>query len=133
MSDYTITNLDDVEDAAAKGGLDFGVVRFPRTSVGAQRTGFAHQRIHPGSRQPFGHRHHQAEEIYFVISGSGEVKLDGEVHGLRARDMVRIAPAVMRAFAAGPDGLELLVFGDHHENDGEMVQGYWDGADAGVA
>jgi mannose-6-phosphate isomerase-like protein (cupin superfamily) len=126
MTDYTITNLEDVQDAAAAGGLDFGVVRFPRAAVGAERTGFVHQQIFPGAHQSFGHRHDQAEEVYFVISGSGRVKLDDGVHDLKAHDIVRVAPSVTRAFAAGPDGLELIGFGAHHENDGELVQGYWE-------
>jgi hypothetical protein len=28
---------------------------------------------------------------------------------------------VARAFEAGPDGLELLVFGPHHQGDGEIL------------
>jgi mannose-6-phosphate isomerase-like protein (cupin superfamily) len=126
MSDYTITNLDDVNDSAAAAGLGFGVVRFPRTDVGAEQTGFVHQRYFPGARQSFGHRHHRAEEVCFVISGSGAVKLDDGVHELRTHDIVRLAPHVTRSFAAGEDGLELLVFGPHHPSDGEVIQGYWD-------
>ena len=126
MTDYTITNLDDVDDAAAKGGLDFGVIRFPRKAVGAEHTGFVHQQIFPGARQSFGHRHDQAEEVYFVVSGSGQVKLDDGVHDLKSNDIVRLAPSVTRSFAAGPDGLELIGFGAHHENDGELVHGYWE-------
>jgi mannose-6-phosphate isomerase-like protein (cupin superfamily) len=124
--DYTITNLEDVQDAAGAGGLDFGVVRFPRQSVGAEQTGFVHQRIFPGARQSFGHRHEQAEEVCFVISGSGAMKLDDGVHELREHDIVRLAPRVTRSFSAGPDGLELLIFGPHHADDGELIQGYWE-------
>ncbi len=36
-----------------------------------------------------------------------------------------MAPKVTRAFEAGPDGLELLAFGPHHEGDGEIIQGWW--------
>ena len=32
---------------------------------------------------------------------------------------------VVRAFEAGPDGLEFLVFGPHHEADGEQVDDAW--------
>ncbi len=44
---------------------------------------------------------------------------------LGAMDAIRIAPHVTRAFEAGPDGLELLVFGPHHARDSEMVQEFW--------
>jgi len=30
-----------------------------------------------------------------------------------------------RAFEAGPDGLELLVFGPHHHGDAEIVADHW--------
>ena len=126
MSDYTITNLDDVPDAAAGAGIDFAVVRFPRGSVEAEQTGFAHQQIFPGARQSFGHRHENAEEVCLVLSGSGAVKLDDGVHELRTRDIVRLAPHVTRSFSAGPDGLELLIFGPHHPSDGELIQDYWE-------
>ena len=126
MSDYTIINLTDVPNMAPTHGLTFGEVRFPRELAGAQQTGFGHQRIFPGEQQSFGHRHEQAEEIYFVIAGSGRAKLDGEVRELATHDVLRVAPAVTRAFAAGPDGLELLSFGPRCAGDGQLVQGYWD-------
>ena len=90
MSDYTIVDLEDVPDAAAKHGLTFGEVRFPRELAGAQQTGFAHQRISPGAQQSFGHRHAEAEEVYFVVSGSGRAKLDGEVRELATHDILRV-------------------------------------------
>jgi mannose-6-phosphate isomerase-like protein (cupin superfamily) len=126
MSDYTITNLSEIEDSAAPMGLTFGIVRFPREALGCERTGLAHQLYHPSRRQSFGHRHDDAEEVYYVIAGSGHVKLDDEVRDLRAQDLLRIAPRVMRSFEAGPDGLELLVFGARHSGDGEVVQDFWD-------
>jgi mannose-6-phosphate isomerase-like protein (cupin superfamily) len=76
-------------------------------------------------RQPFGHRHDKAEEVYVVIAGSGRVKLDDEIVDIAGRDAVRVAPGVMRAFEAGSDGMELLAFGAHHDGDGEVVQGWW--------
>jgi hypothetical protein len=52
-----------------------------------------------------------AEEIYVVLAGSGRINLDGEIVELRPLDAIRVAPEVARAFEAGPDGLEILVFG----------------------
>jgi len=126
MSDYTITNLAEVDDSAAARGLDFGSARFPREAVGAERTGFAHITLLPGRQQSFGHRHTEAEEVYFVICGSGAIKLDDGIHELRAQDIVRIAPAVTRSFRGGPDGMEVLAFGARVAGDGELVEGFWD-------
>jgi quercetin dioxygenase-like cupin family protein len=124
---YTICNLGEVEDRAAGFGMgEIQEARFPREPLGAQATGLAYHRLKPGRRQAFGHRHKQAEEVCVVLSGSGRVVLDGEVKELRRLDAVRIAPQVLRAFEAGPEGMELLVFGPHHEQDGEMVkEGFW--------
>lgn len=36
-----------------------------------------------------------------------------------------MSPGTTRAFEAGPDGLEVLVFGPRVKGDGEMVQGFW--------
>jgi len=37
-----------------------------------------------------------------------------------------VSPGVTRAFEAGPDGLEVLIFGPHVQGDGELVDGHWD-------
>jgi len=127
MTDYTITNLYDVEDIAPKSGVDEnGTVRFPRETIGATGTGFAHLQLKPGKRHPFPHRHQQAEEVYLVLSGSGRVKLEDELHDLRTHDIVRVAPQVTRGFEAGSDGLELLAFGARHEGDGEIIASFWE-------
>ena len=123
---YTVKNLKDVEDVAGKHGLgEIGQARFAREDLNATDTGLSHQHLRPGKRQQFAHRHDQAEEIYVVLSGSGQVKLDEEIVQIAQMDALRVAPAVTRCFQAGPDGLELLVFGAHHAGDGEMIPGWW--------
>ncbi len=126
--DYTIKNLNDVEDMAPRFGFDkVQEARFPWRALDAQDTGLAFHRIKPGQHGG-AHRHEAAEEVYVVIGGSGRINLDGHIESLRALDAVRIAPQVARAFEAGPDGLELLVFGPHHEGDGEFLKGDpWEG------
>jgi quercetin dioxygenase-like cupin family protein len=125
---YTIKNLRDVTDAAA--GQEFSAVqeaRFARRDLEATDTGLALQYFKPGCRQAFAHRHDQAEEIYVVLRGSGTIKLDDETVQIGPLDAIRVAPQVTRGFAAGDDGLEVLVFGPHHERDGELVtEGFWD-------
>lgn len=127
MSDgYTIQNLREVEDIAAARGLgETQEARFARKPLGAQDTGVALQRVKPGKRQAFGHRHHQAEEVYVVLSGSGRVKLDDEIVAIGPLDAIRVAPGVARAFEGGPDGIDVLAFGPHHDRDGEILQDFW--------
>jgi mannose-6-phosphate isomerase-like protein (cupin superfamily) len=126
MNDFTIKNLREVEDLAVKHGFsDVQEARFPRQDLGAEATGLAYIVVRPGKRQAFGHRHQEAEEVCVVLSGSGRVRLDDEVIEIGPMDAIRIAPNVTRKFEAGPEGLELLVFGPHHDRDSEMVQDFW--------
>ena len=123
---YTLINLADVEDAAPADGFgDRWEARVARVDLEAEQTGVTHFRLRPGKRSPFAHRHARAEEVYVILAGSGRVKLDEEIADVRMLDAIRIAPAVARAFEAGPDGLEFLVFGPHHEADGETVEDAW--------
>ncbi len=124
---YTLKNLADVEDQAIAFGIgDIQEARFPRKDVDATATGFGHHVIHPGKRQSFAHRHEAAEEVFVVVGGSGRCKLDDEIVELARLDALRVEATVTRQFEAGPDGMELLVFGPLHEGDGEIVQGFWE-------
>jgi quinol monooxygenase YgiN/mannose-6-phosphate isomerase-like protein (cupin superfamily) len=123
---FTIVNLDSVEDMAPKFGIsDMGEARFAREDLEATDTGVSHQRLRPGRRQGFGHRHERAEEVYVVLGGSGRVRIDDEVREVRQLDAIRVAPGSTRAFEAGPDGLEVLAVGPHRNGDGEMLPEFW--------
>lgn len=123
---YTHKNLRQVEDAAVEYGFsETQEARFPREDLRAESTGLAYQVFRPGKRSAFAHRHKDAEEIYVVLSGSGRIKLDDDIVELSAMDAIRVAPAVARAFEAGDDGLEILVFGPRHADDAEMVEAFW--------
>ncbi len=123
---YTKLKLTDAEDMAPGFGLaEVGEARFPTEALDAQDTGLAHQKLRPGVRQPFGHRHENAEEVYVILSGGGRAKLDEEIVALERLDTLRVAPGVTRSFEAGDEGLELLVFGARHKGDGEVIQGWW--------
>lgn len=122
--------LEEIEDQAAKFGLgDIQQMRQLEAALGLERTGISLQKVLPDQRQAFGHSHVNAEETYIILAGSGTLRLhDGEV-ALQARDAVRVAPQLTRAFQAGPDGLEYLALGPRHQGDGAMAPGWW-GTDA---
>jgi len=124
---YTHKNITDVADSAPKFGFgELQESRFAHHDFDAEQTGFSHHRFKPGKRQGFGHRHEQAEEIYFIVAGAGRVKLDDEILELEERDVIRVAPGVTRAFEAGAEGLEVLAFGPHHADDrGELIPDWW--------
>jgi quinol monooxygenase YgiN/quercetin dioxygenase-like cupin family protein len=125
-SGYTLVNLEDVEDMAKRFGLgEQGEARFANRALGTARTGVSHQRLRAGMRQAFGHRHQHAEEVFVILAGTGRLRIDDEIRDVRPLDAIRIAPDSARAFEAGPDGLEFLVFGPHHTGDAVMDPNFW--------
>ena len=123
---FTLKNLAEVDDSAPRFGYaEVQEARFAKDELDAEQTGVSYQRVKPGKRQAFAHRHDRAEEVYVVLGGSGQAKLDDQIVDLRALDALRVAPGVTRAFQAGPDGLELLAFGPRHDGDGDVLPGWW--------
>ena len=123
---YTIKNLRDVKDSAPEFGFsELQEAHFAHGDLDAEATGLAYQVVKPGKRQGFGHRHEKAEEVYVILSGSGRIKLDDEVRDVGPLDAVRVAPQVARQLEAGPEGLELVVFGPLTGRDGEMLKDFW--------
>jgi quinol monooxygenase YgiN/mannose-6-phosphate isomerase-like protein (cupin superfamily) len=123
---FAIVNLDEVDDLAPRAGAqELGEARFARQPLGAVGVGVSLQRLRPGKRSAFAHRHGIDEEVYVVLQGSGRVAVDDEVSEVKRLDTIRVAPGSLRVFEAGPEGLEFLAIGSHHAGDAEMVPGYW--------
>ena len=129
MADYTHLNLkNDVENMSERFGLAPQMeARFARSALGLQGGGFSYQRLAPDFDAPFGHRHQAQEEAYVVVSGSGRIKLEDEVRDLEQWDVIRVAPEVVRAFEAGPDGLDLIAIGGPKPEggDGQLADSPW--------
>jgi len=128
VAGYTSKNLREVENSAPKFGLAPGLeARFASGALELERSGLSYQRLAPGFRIPFGHRHAQQEEIYLIASGGGRMKLDDEIVELRQWDAVRVSAETTRNFEAGPEGAELIVFGAPGPNatDAEMLPDWW--------
>jgi mannose-6-phosphate isomerase-like protein (cupin superfamily) len=121
MSDYTIINLKEIEDSVGERAP--GVEgRFGRKHLDSEHLGVSYFRYAPGFRAPIGHHHREQEEVYVVVAGSGRILLGDEVRDLRQWDVVRLSPAVVRAFEAGGDGLELIAIGSDRPEEGDGVQ-----------
>jgi mannose-6-phosphate isomerase-like protein (cupin superfamily) len=127
MADYTHRNLADVEDAAPKWGYgDSQEARFAGSDLELETLGVSHQVVKPNRHHAFGHRHKEVEEVYVVLSGSGICRLDDEEVAVRRLDAIRVGPSVVRGFAAGDDGLELLVVSPSAPGDAELVEGFFE-------
>jgi quercetin dioxygenase-like cupin family protein len=122
MSSYAVVNLLEVENSI--GDRAPGIEgRFGRKHLDSRDLGVSHFRYAPNLRSPAAHSHREQEEAYIVAAGSGRILLDGELHELRQWDVVRVAPEVVRAFASGPDGLEIIAIGGPKPADGDGVMG----------
>ena len=129
MPGYTIVNLLEVEDSVS-GRVEGLEGRFARKQLESRDLGVSHWRYAPNFRSPFNHTHRVQEEAYVVVSGSGRVRLEDEVHDLRRHAHDVPETEVVRAFQAGPDGLELVAVGGPKPEEGDGVQSDapWPGA-----
>ena len=126
MSRFAHVNLLDIEDSVS--GRVAGIEgRFARKRLESRDLGISHFRYAPGFRSPAGHRHREQEEAYIVVGGSGQILVDDELRELRPWDVVRVAPEAIRAFAAGPGGLEVIAIGGPKPDggDGEQTEIHW--------
>ena len=121
MSAYSIVNLkEEVEDSMGERapGIEG---RFARKHLDSEHLGVTYFRYGPGVRASTAHSHREQEEAYVVISGSGRIRLDEEIHDLRQWDVVRVSPQTIRAIEAGDQGLELIAVGSDRPEGGDGV------------
>jgi quercetin dioxygenase-like cupin family protein len=122
MSRFATVNLLDLEDAV--GDRAPGIEgRFARSHLDSRDLGVSLFRYASDMRSPIAHSHREQEEAYIVVAGAGRVLLDGDTHELRQWDVVRVAPDVVRAFEAGPEGLDILAVGGPRPEGGDGVMG----------
>ena len=125
MPDWTRVNFDDLRDVSPD---DVPMRwRFGRGALGSPELGVSRFSYEPGARMPWGHRHREQEEVYVVVAGSGRAKLGDDVIDIDLWDAVRVAPAVIRSFEAGPAGLEMICIGGRKPKgpDSERFPDFW--------
>jgi mannose-6-phosphate isomerase-like protein (cupin superfamily) len=126
MGDWKIVNLLDVDNSAA-GRMDGLEVRMSRKDMESRDVGVSLFRYSPDVRNPMSHRHREQEEAYVIVSGSGRVRLDDDIQDVKQWDVIRVAPEVVRAFEAGPDGMDVVAVGGPKPEggDGELTESPW--------
>lgn len=124
---YDLVELRELKDDAVAGGFSETLeARFARDALRCERIGLSLQRVKPGVRAPFAHRHSTDEEVYVVVAGSGRAVVEGDLVELRPWSALRVPAGSARSFEAGAEGLEFLAFGTHTEGDrGEFVDVGW--------
>ena len=129
MSGYTIKRLDEVPDVF--GGKYPGTMRMLSDPLEVEQVAITHRHMTPksGGKGGYGHRHKTQEEVYFVVSGTLEFKLDDEVLELQGGSVVRVGPEVVRSvWNEGPEDAQLIIvstrIGDPRE-DADMIEDFW--------
>jgi mannose-6-phosphate isomerase-like protein (cupin superfamily) len=71
-----------------------GEMRMTTYEIGAEQVALTYRRMpaQTGGKGSYGHAHKTLEEIYLVLSGALQFKLDGEVLDVPAHTAVRVAP-----------------------------------------
>jgi mannose-6-phosphate isomerase-like protein (cupin superfamily) len=109
MAKYQIVHLEDVTDWLG----DYpGEMRGITYAIGAEQVALTHRRMpqHTGSKGSYGHRHKTQEELYFVLAGKLQFKLDDEVVEVVARQAVRVPPHTWRGvWNDEPEDAELII------------------------
>jgi uncharacterized cupin superfamily protein len=106
-----IAHWDEVEGVRREKGPMAGTWQYLGDVAGATGIGVNRIRIDPGRLSTPPHSHNRAEEIFFVLGGSGLLWQDEAVCEVRAGDtIVELADAAEHTFRAGPEGLDVLGF-----------------------
>ena len=128
MGDYRIVRLEDVPDVLG----DYpGEMRFLTGHLGSEQVAFTHRRMpqHTGGKGAYGHRHKTQEEVYFLISGKLQAKLDDEVVEIESPTAICVPPHVARSFWNDePEDAHLVIVStkiDDPEGDSERVENFW--------
>lgn len=127
---YTVVKRDDAYDFMAQ-YPGFGEMRLYTEALGDEQVAFTWRSMPPktGGKGSYGHRHKTQEEVYFVVSGTIQFKLDDDVIDLGPGTAVRIGPDVVRSvWNDGPGDAELVMVSktvDDPEADAVQVEDFW--------
>jgi len=109
VGNWTIKPLEEMSDVLG----DYpGEMYMTTYELGAEQVALTYRRMPPqtGGKGSYGHRHKTQEELYLVLSGTLQFKLDDDVVDVPARTAVRIAPEVARSvWNEGPGDAELVI------------------------
>jgi mannose-6-phosphate isomerase-like protein (cupin superfamily) len=128
MANYTVCTANDVPDVLG----DYpGEMRFFTGPLATEQVALTYRRMpqHTGGKGSYGHRHKTQEEVYLVVSGHLQFKLEDEVIELGPRTAVRVAADVVRSvWSDRPEDAELVIVSKRVEDvreDAEQVEDFW--------
>jgi mannose-6-phosphate isomerase-like protein (cupin superfamily) len=130
MSDYTHCRLEEAPDWLP----DYpGEMRSYTEALNAEQQAFTYRRMPPktGGKGSYGHRHKTQEEIYFVISGTLQFKVEDEIFDVEPNSAVRVAAHVWRSvWNDGPEEAFLVIVSprvppERRDEEDEMAPDFW--------
>ena len=128
MGGYTVITLDQVPDVLGDYPGEMQMITY---EVGAEHVAMTYRRMpqHTGGKGSYGHRHKTQEELYFVVSGRLQFKLEDEIVEAGKGTAVRVAPEVARSvWNDEPEDAELIIVSkriDDARGDTESVPDFW--------
>jgi mannose-6-phosphate isomerase-like protein (cupin superfamily) len=129
MSDYSIVQADEAEDAYADSDVPGGF-RSLTEALGCEQLALTLLRIPPHSdfEQGTGHRHGEIEEVYLVTRGTLTMRFDEKVETVGPGSAVRVAPRTVRSHRnEGDEPVEMWAISPAGDGDGgEKVEGFWE-------
>ena len=107
MADYTVKRISDME------AIYGGAFRKARAELGVTSFGFQVFDLPPNLDAYPEHDHSDEgqEEVYAVLSGSGEMEIEGERIPLEPETMIRVGAETRRKVFAADEPLRMLVIG----------------------
>ena len=129
MSDYTLINVDDVEDHYASSSVP-GEFRRLTGALDTEQVAVTLIRIPPHSdfEQGTGHFHDEQEEVYIVTRGTLTMRLGDDIRPVTAGSVVRVAPKTPRSHRnEGDEPVELWAVSTLRvHGDATKIDDFWE-------
>ena len=111
MPNFTLANLGTFIEIAGRKeneNLPPGKI-FLKEKLGLTSCEISVNSVPEGTKSPFKHRHHQNEEIFIFLDGTGMMSVDGEEFPVREGICVKVKPAECRGLEnTGTDDLRYI-------------------------
>jgi mannose-6-phosphate isomerase-like protein (cupin superfamily) len=125
--DYTVVKRDETVDFMEQ-FPGFGEMRSYTDPLDDEQVGFSWRRMpeKTGGKGSYGHRHTDLEEVYYVLSGTVQFKLDDDVIDLEPGTAVRVGAEVVRSvWNDGPGDAELVIMSTTGDDRAVQVEDFW--------
>ena len=108
MADYTVKRIGEME------GIFRGHFKRARAELGVESFGMQFIDFPPNAGDAYpehDHSHDGQEEVYVVMSGSGEIEIDGETLTIDPETVVRVGAGAKRRLRTSAEPMRVLALG----------------------